>query len=70
MRLGTRSPNLSRGPISTIDMGMRVPHMYRDLETGSPYSNDNGVGQFSDLPDSVTPGHCILGLSDPLVTKS
>ena len=23
-----------------------------------------GVGGFSDPPDSVTPGHCILGLSD------
>jgi len=23
-------------------------------------------GGFSDLPDSMTPGHCILGLSDDL----
>ena len=29
-----------------------------------------GVGGFSDPPDSVTPGHCVLGLSDPPVTES
>ena len=29
-----------------------------------------GVGGFSDPPDSVTPGHCILGLSHPPVTES
>ena len=34
------------------------------------YQLYTGVGGFSDPPDSVTPGHCVLGLSDPPVTES
>ena len=61
--LGTGSPNLWRGPISTIDMGMRVP-ISIEIWVQGPHIHMTTVSE-----DSVTASYCFLGLISPYRTQ-